>query len=112
MDAFLTGSRIYGTPTSESDLDLVIFLSKSEAYFIMNHADKDDKSRPIYDDDNIFVCRYGKLNLIMLTDEDDYNAWKCGTKECLSTKPVTRDFAKAAIIYAKEFNLHNREFYS
>jgi len=109
ISSFITGSRIYGSPTSNSDLDLVILVSKDEAEIIKKHADAnknlgDDKVYARHEhDDDILICRYGILNLIMFTDARLFNVWQAGTEECIECKPVTRNFAKAAMIMGTEF---------
>jgi hypothetical protein len=37
--------------------------------------------------------RFGKLNLICVTDPEDYKLWKDGTEELKRMAPVTRDQA-------------------
>lgn len=86
MNAFLTGSRVYGTPLSYSDIDLVILVdSKTNAQL---EKMKDDDSEPI---------RFGRLNLIALTSVEDFDKWKVGTEACEKLAkeqgPLTREQA-------------------
>jgi Nucleotidyltransferase domain len=67
--AFLTGSRVYGQPTPESDVDLVVFISEEDKETLVKLA---DTALPI---------RFGKLNVIALTNEDEFYAWKSATRE-------------------------------
>ncbi len=65
MDAFVTGSHAYGSPRPDSDVDLVVFVSPTDAEVI--RAESDTKAIPI---------RYGNLNLIITTDQQEYFAWQ------------------------------------
>jgi hypothetical protein len=67
--AFLTGSRVYGQPTPESDVDLVVFISEEDKEILSKLAD------------TILPIRFGKLNVIALTNEDAFDAWKAATKK-------------------------------
>ncbi len=108
--SFLTGSRIYGSPTKKSDLDLCILVSKSEAQIIKSYSDAESISLTErgYNDD-VFTCRYGMLNIIMFTDESMFDVWQNATKFCINRKPVTRDFAKAVIIFRQEMAKHEKK---
>jgi hypothetical protein len=78
MRSFITGSRAYGRPKWDSDVDLVIFV------------DDDTKEDLIkLSDDGKMPCRYGKLNLIFATTEEEYAAWLLGKKLCTKRMPVT-----------------------
>lgn len=84
MKAFLTGSRVYGYPDKDSDIDLVI------------HCDKDVRDELIrHSDTGKMPCIYGKLNLIFTTTKDSYNAWLKAQEECVKRGPVTRSEAHA-----------------
>ena len=61
MNAFLTGSLLYGFPTSDSDIDLVIFCSEKEKELLLNNSDN-----------NCIPIKYSKLNLIICTEEKQY----------------------------------------
>lgn len=90
--AFVTGSRRYGKPTPDSDLDLVILVEDEDAQkLLIEHGGEQD-------DDGRLVIRFGKLNLIVCRDIEQYEAWKDGTEACvkvrhLSGQPVGRDHA-------------------
>lgn len=90
-DAFLTGSRTYGTPREDSDIDVVCFLSPAQLIALADMAEYIES----YDADRSISMRFGKLNLIGVSDEGLYVAWSVGTNRCLAEKPVSRDAAKA-----------------
>lgn len=83
MKPFITGSRAYGTPTAESDVDLVIPPMISQ-----------DQHTIVKLSDNLDIpIKYGNLNLIIApTEEAFWLWWKC-TKELKQIKPVTRECA-------------------
>lgn len=85
MNAFVTGSRVYGTPTPESDIDLCVCLTVSEMNALASCSDKDPGSMP----DSL--C-FGKLNLLIL-EPWKFAAWKRGTDALIARKPVTREEA-------------------
>ncbi len=65
MNAFITGSRVYGKqPTSDTDIDLVVHCDQKTADLLRSLSDIGKK--PV---------RYGKLNLILLTTEEEFAAW-------------------------------------
>ena len=80
--SFLTGSRVYGTPSDQSDLDLVIRVSPEDMETLKKASD--NGRLPI---------RFGKLNLICCVDEAHYDAFAEARRECLMASPVTRDEA-------------------
>ena len=95
MKSFLTGSRYYGTPRSDSDIDLVVLMDGTQLVVLAKFADNtDDFGSPggeQYDDG--CSLRFGKLNLLCVTQDKHFNVWKQGTDELFAMKPVTRDKA-------------------
>lgn len=95
MKSFLTGSRRYGTPRPDSDIDLVVLMEGPELTELSKLADNtDDFGSPggeQYDDG--FSLRFGKLNLLCVTQERHFQVWKQGTDELIAMKPVSRDKA-------------------
>lgn len=79
IDSFATGSRVYGTPKEDSDLDLVVLLECSSD--IWKFAEPGS------------TCRFGKLNLVTFEDKDNFERWRKITKELIARSPVTRDEA-------------------
>jgi predicted nucleotidyltransferase len=82
MKALLTGSRVYGTPTEESDIDMVVLVTDEELVRLAMLADEGDKG-----------LKFGRLNLITVTTEKAFAVWEEGTKWLESKKPVTREQA-------------------
>lgn len=83
--SFLTGSRVYGEPKPDSDIDLVVSpLSSSEYSKLAQFADKDmeiQKHEPSgHPNLGHKSLRFGKLNLIIPADFDQYSAWAVGTR--------------------------------
>jgi predicted nucleotidyltransferase len=87
MKAFLTGSRVYGKPRRNSDIDLVVFVSKADAAALGNLCD-DDGDTSAY-----ATVRFGRLNLLVITDPAKYAAWVEGTAKLKAQRPVTREQA-------------------
>ena len=88
MEAFITGSRAYGTPNEESDIDLVVFCSPDDAAKLWDLRGESQ------------TVRYGRLNLVVFSDTDsgrrNYARWKAVTDELREKAPVSRDEAVAA----------------
>jgi len=79
MEAFITGSRKYGTPTEDSDVDLVIRCSSQTAALLSELADDvvtdaDYGMKP----ENVSL-RFGKLNLLCCLNDATYAEWCLGT---------------------------------
>jgi len=80
--AFITGSRIYGHPTKDSDIDLVIYTDQETKELLI--ALSDTGKQP---------CKFGKLNLILTTDKDEYNSWLVAKFSCMVLSPITKERA-------------------
>ena len=82
MEAFITGSRVYGTPTETSDVDLVVLM--------------DQGTRDALIQEFGLPVRCGKLNIIALTDEVAMLAWKKAREVCIAASAcgsIDRDYA-------------------
>ena len=93
--AFITGSRCYGTPRDDSDLDLVILASNHAFKMLAAFADDDSetgegsgKGTP-----SSGSFRFGKLNIIAITDESVFEVWRAATESLKAKAPVSRDDA-------------------
>lgn len=89
LQAVLTGSRVYGNPRPNSDVDLIIRVSDHELAILTQAADavfncKENNSRSL---------KFGNLNLICVTSDQMFHAWIAGTQELVKKAPVTRDDA-------------------
>lgn len=88
--AFLTGSRAYGTPREDSDVDLCLTVSERDFTILNDLADRGQRTsgRP----GCVGGLRYGRLNLICVTTPDLEN-WRRGTRALEARQPVTREEA-------------------
>lgn len=109
--AFVTGSMAYGTPKlhgdNKSDLDLVVLVNKQDMQTILEyweHVMLGPPPQRYADDDEDPVpshcsLKFGLLNLIVCTDDVDFETWQKGTADLKAKKqadqPVTRDIAVA-----------------
>lgn len=88
MKAFITGSQAYGSPTSKSDVDLVVY------------CDSETKQKLIeLSDAGKMPCIFGKLNLIFATNEQTYKAWAEAKEICEVMKPLTQE--EACLVHDK-----------
>jgi predicted nucleotidyltransferase len=72
MKAFLTGSHIYGNPTGDSDIDLVIRIEDGAFDQLLSQSDS-----------GTLPLKFGKLNLIAARTDEDFAGWLLGKKLCL-----------------------------
>ena len=106
MHAFFTGSRVYGKINEASDLDMVV-LVKDGLDRLCCASDTEIETDRYESKPQSASLRFGRLNIIAVTDDTEFQAWKSGTEECrqlmsdrMDTKGlvdgfVTRDEAKA-----------------
>lgn len=92
-DIFLTGSRAYGTPRPDSDIDIAVLFDQQFMDQFRSEWHDDDESGSGHSDSFIF----DEINLITFTCQDEFNAWKEATAELIDRKPVTRVEAVALI---------------
>lgn len=84
MNAILGGSRVYGKPNKDSDLDLVLWLPNSmQRQIVRKEGDETG-------DDTV---RYGNLNIILPNNAKEFSVWLYGIELLKQHKPVTRDKA-------------------
>jgi hypothetical protein len=89
MKAFITGSRAYGSPTPQSDVDLVVLVDSETLVKLRSLSDT-------WRDGSI---RFGNLNLVALDSEQQFKLWEQGTqtlidKSKLERRPITKIEAK------------------
>jgi hypothetical protein len=93
---FLTGSRAYGLPRPNSDVDLVLYLDEDDLTKLGIQADQvidDAELEDMYGQAYTTSLRFGNLNLICCTDDMVFEAWRIITRELKQKAPVPRDFA-------------------
>lgn len=97
MIAFLTGSQRYGTPTPDSDVDLVIRADPVEIAALMMLCDNQPEPLPTkqYPEgvSDSASLRFGRLNLIACANDETFHAWEGATNICVDMKPLTREVA-------------------
>ena len=94
--ALLTGSRAYGRPPPGSDIDVVVLLGEDDLLRIidaMGEAGVDP--RYVGEPGATTPIRFGVLNLLCVTDEEDYRVWEEGTAALIERGPVERPEAVA-----------------
>lgn len=77
--AFLTGSRAYGTPRPDSDVDLVVFTDPETAGLLGSLAES--CSLGSAGDCSDVSAVFGRLNLILLSNPRDFTWWDEGTRQ-------------------------------
>lgn len=90
MKAFITGSRVYGTPTRYSDTDLVVRLNEWDAQQLIKGIGADEA----YGEGTAHV-RLGDVDLLLCTTDAAYEVWRRGTEQLCAERPVTRERAVA-----------------
>lgn len=90
--AFLTGSRAYGTPSEDSDIDIAMLLSKEDLDALLKLCDGVDATSPNPYQSG-WSLRFGKLNLLCFDSEPEFKGWMKATELLIERKPVTRQTA-------------------
>lgn len=100
MNAFITGSRRYGTPRAGSDLDLVVLVDEKTWRLLIENCGGDHCG-------DYTQIRFGNLNIVVTSSAAEFGAWATATTELEARAPVTRDEAvvavKAALREAKQY---------
>lgn len=93
LPPLLTGSRVYGLPDDDSDIDLVVMVNSYTHDLLARFADQSNEKDPDYDRFGSRSLRYGKLNLICIFNPVEYEVWRKGTKALQRQAPVSRAYA-------------------
>ena len=86
MKSLLTGSHAYGTPGPRSDIDIVMLASPYVIHTLSLLGLPADSG----DEVSSASVKFGKLNLILLSDKQKFRAWRRATNRLVKRKPVTR----------------------
>lgn len=107
MRAYFTGSRVYGNPKPDSDLDLVVLMDHDQFHLFVECSDTSVDTDQYEEKPKSASLKFGKLNVIAVTEEAEFVAWCNGTKKCIdlfferreadlgAATPVSREEAKA-----------------
>lgn len=107
MNAFLTGSQVYGTPTEDSDVDLVIRCDDWTVQQLVELLVQAEDGPMWYPETEFVSVKVGRLNLLCCLTDTAYAAWRAGTAMCIKktmpedptwfvpVKPLTREEAVA-----------------
>ena len=100
--AFLTGSRRYGTPRRNSDIDLVVLIEEPQTINVLVSNSNTKLNSEMSQEFGSVPFKFDNLNLIVCTTQKQFDAWTKGTKECVEKvrsggKSLTRDEAIAII---------------
>lgn len=96
MNALLTGSRVYGVPREDSDVDLVLLVSETELNILKTAADtvnvqstggSAEESPAI-----VATLRIGRLNILACATQWQFDLWVKGTKHLLEENTITGQF--------------------
>lgn len=90
---FATGSRVYGSPEEEADLDVVMLLDRSTYWLLTDFATKhvNPNNHPSASDEEGHPSFFlGKVNIIPVFEPEIYDAWLKACQLCKAKKPVTR----------------------
>lgn len=100
IEAFLTGSHAYGRPREDSDIDICVLADHITRTTLRALCDDETSypTKPGYDARDGESLRFGRINLIVVPNKAEFEAWRQATEELTVRKPVTRDEAKARII--------------
>lgn len=93
MKALLTGSRAYGTPRTDSDVDVVLRVTQAELDALLSAIPAENVRK--YPENDSVSLWFNKLNLICITSDKYFQIWEDGTAALMAKAPVTRDEAIA-----------------
>lgn len=94
--AILTGSRAYGKPTEKSDIDVAVLIGEDDLLRIIDAmGEMDIDPKYVGQPGAITPLRFGALNLLCVTDPEDYRVWEEGTAALIERGPVDRAEAVA-----------------
>jgi hypothetical protein len=87
---FPTGSRVYGEPTRDSDVDLVVRCPRHVADWLAQTMPGEVRTANMTPDRDSTSFEFGNLNLILVHRINCFYAWAEATQICYDARPVTR----------------------
>lgn len=108
-NAFITGSRIYGEPNNDSDIDVVIKLNITDTDKIIrvltSAGQKVTENRGDYAGQT--SIKIGALNLLVCHSDKTFFAWSTGTEmlkreRTIAGRPLSRERAIEVFSYLRE----------
>lgn len=88
--AFITGSRAYGVPRPDSDLDIVVLVNAELGELLTQLADPMKVGEK-------GITRFGNLNLIVTYSQEEFDCWRIATADLVEMSinhgPVSRETA-------------------
>src|ERR1700731_342638 len=88
LRSFVTGSHAYGIPNEDSDVDLVVLVTEKDMERLMASCpDLSDVDKEYMSGAYTQSLRFGKLNLLVCTDERAFDVWRRGTRLLKKQKP-------------------------
>ena len=112
MRSFVTGSQVYGSPDRDSDIDLVVLVTRQDLQLLRKLADSEDKEKgassdagPCRPDYLSASLRFGLLNLLCVTDPVAFAVWQEGTIQLEKLTPPAID-RQTAIDYFRRLRGH------
>ena len=111
MKYLVTGSRVFGPATEESDLDIVLLTEDAQALrdWCCDHNLPVTRTTAQDQYDAGFYVDFGgiQINIVEAFDEDDFQAWEETTQHLKKFPPITDRESRIAIfrdIHAKSFS--------
>jgi len=105
MNAFLTGSQEYGTPTLESDIDMVV--RSDDSKLIEKLLEYSAGAGSVPNNAQQMSVKFGKLNVLVCFTDAAYQAWEDGTLELSLRGTCTRE--EAIEVFDRTRREHNVE---
>lgn len=93
--SMFTGSYVYGKPNNDSDVDIVLLVNAGQLKTLRRLADKSLMPANNTESDgtgeiSAASLRFGRINLIAVTDPVMFAVWEKGTNQLAKKRPVTR----------------------
>lgn len=86
LTGFLTGSRVYGRPRADSDIDLVLRVTP-EAGQEFRALGEPLSRYPAITSESV---RFGNLNLILCYTDEAFASWMKAKDQCILHAPINR----------------------